>query len=194
MAQVQEREIDVKEPEPSLTYAEFLDFVAEHPDEQYEYVNGRPVAMGRPSTMHQRIAGEIFAALKAHLRGQRCDVYFDVRTWVGDRDRIPDVAVTCDEYDIAEATNVIHSPKLVIEVVSPKRGDDLDVKIKQYESRPSIEEYVIIDSRRRWLQRHWRDEPLAKFTTDPVRIAGSVILTSVNYMLDIDELYRLVRF
>jgi Uma2 family endonuclease len=78
--------------------------------------------------------------------------------------------------------------------VSPNRGDDLDLKIKQYESRPSIEECVIIESRRRWLQRHWRDAPLKTFTTDPVRSAGSVILTSVNYVLDIDELYRLVRF
>jgi Uma2 family endonuclease len=68
------------EPQPTLTDAEFLDFVADHPDEQYEYANGRPVAMGRPSTMHKR-----------------CDVYFDVRTWVGTRDRVPDIAVTCDE-------------------------------------------------------------------------------------------------
>ncbi len=106
----------------------------------------------------------------------------------------PDIAVTCDEYDIAEAANVIHSPKLIIEVLSPNRGDDLDVKIKQYESRSSIQEYLIIDSQRRWLQRHWREQPLERFTTDPVHIAGSIVLASVDYLLDIDEIYRLVRF
>ncbi len=184
----------MQHPGSHMTYSQFLDFIADHPDGQYEYIDGRPVAMGRPSTIHQRIAGELFVALKSHLRGQRCDVYFDVRTWVGTQDRVPDLAVTCDEYDMTEATNVIHYPKLIVEILSPKRADDLDLKLKQYENLPSVLEYIVIDSRHRWLARYARPEAMMKFEIDPIRISGSVVFTSVGYSLDIDELYRLARF
>jgi Uma2 family endonuclease len=108
------------EVDQHLSYAEFLDFIADR-DETYEYVDGHAVAMGRPSTIHQRIVGELVFALKGHLRGQRCDVYPDIRVWVGTRDRVPDVAVTCDDYDVAQARDVLHSPKLIIEVLGEKR-------------------------------------------------------------------------
>jgi Uma2 family endonuclease len=117
-----------------------------------------------------------------------------VRVWVGYRDRVPDVAVTCDRYDVSEAPDILHSPKLIIEVLSAKRGGELDKKLNDYQGRPSIEEYVIIDSRKRWVQRHWRSDGRRDFETDPIRISGSVTLSSVNYTLDIDDLYRLVRY
>jgi Uma2 family endonuclease len=181
------------DPNTPLTYSEFLDFIADK-DQTYEYVDGQAVAMGRPSTVHQRLVRELVVALTTHLRGQRCDVYADIRVWVGSRDRVPDVAVTFDEYDYSEATDVLHSPKLIIEILSANRGGELDLKLQQYASRPSIQEYLVIDSRRRWLQRYWRSDGRSDFSADPVRIAGSLVVSAINYLLDIDELYRLVRF
>ncbi len=183
----------MNDPGKQLTYSEFLDFIADK-DEAYEYVDGFPVAMGRASTIHQRIVAELVFMLKGHLRGQSCDTYADVRVWVGTRDRIPDVAVTCDQYDVSEAPDILHSPKLIVEVLSTKRGEEREQKLRDYEKLPSIEEYVVIDSRKRWLQRYWRGDGRQDFNADPVRIAGSVKLTSVDFTLDLDELYRLVRY
>lgn len=182
----------MKEPGKQLSYSEFLEFIAK--DETYEFVDGYPVAMGGASTIHQRIVGEFVFMLKGHLREQNCDVYPDVRVWVGYRDRVPGVAVTCDQYDVSEAPDVLHSPKLIIEVLSAKRSGELDQKLKDYQARPSVEEYVVVDSRKRWLRRYSRSGGRQDFIEDPVRISGSIILTSVNYMLDLDELYRLVRY
>jgi Uma2 family endonuclease len=75
-----------------------------------------------------------------------------------------------------------------------KSGVELDAKLKEYQGRPSIEEYLVIDSRRRWLQRYSRLDGRRDFNIDPIRISGSLILTSIGHMLDIDELYHLVRF
>jgi len=178
--------------EPSqLTYQEFLEFIADK-DEQYEYVDGHAVAMGRPSKIHQRIALEIGTELKIHLRGQRCDVYLDTRAWTGARDRVPDITVTCSDHDLDSTDEVLRSPKLVIEILSKNRGDDLDAKIDEYESISAIEEYIVIDSRRRWLRRYYRNDH-GKFEFDAVRISGTVRLASVGYTLDIDALYRIVR-
>jgi Uma2 family endonuclease len=88
----------------------------------------------------------------------------------------------------------LHSPKLIVEVLSAKRGGEIDRKLQDYQARPSVEEYIVIDSRKRWLQRYSRSDGRHDLRPDPVRISGSIRLTSIDYLLDLDELYRLVRF
>jgi Uma2 family endonuclease len=60
-------------PDETLTYQQFLDFVADK-EGRYEYVDGRAVAMGTPSNERQDIALIVGSALRDHLRGQHCKV------------------------------------------------------------------------------------------------------------------------
>jgi Uma2 family endonuclease len=53
----------MKDPKQQLSYSEFLEFIADK-EETYEYVDGYPVAMGRASTIHQRIVAELVFMLK----------------------------------------------------------------------------------------------------------------------------------
>jgi Uma2 family endonuclease len=183
-------------PEDTLTYQQFLDFVSGK-EGRYEYVDGRAVAMGTPSNEHQDIALIVASALRDHLRGQNCKVRLSAplltirrikKTGDDDQERSPDIMVTCDEGDLVFGNRLNRKPKLLIEILSPKNGDDLDLKLDEYEAISSVEEYIIIDSRKRSVRR-WYRATTGKFEFDPYYISGNVHFVSVAYTLDIDALY-----
>jgi Uma2 family endonuclease len=178
-------------PNAPLTYQQFLEFVADK-DGRYEYVDGRAVAMGTPSNEHQDISLILGSALRDHLRGQRCKVRLVAPLWTfrreAGRERSPDIMVTCDEADLAIGNRLNRKPKLIIEVLSPNYGDDLKDKLDEYEALETVEEYIVIESTKRWVRRWYRNAD-GKFQIDPYYISGVVRFESVGYPLDIDALY-----
>ena len=59
----------------------------------------------------------------------------------------PDVTVTCDPRDRG-TIQAIQSPRLVVEVLSPTTElTDRTWKLKNYRAHPTIEEYMLVDSR-----------------------------------------------
>ena len=59
----------------------------------------------------------------------------------------PDVTVTCDSHDRG-TVQAIRFPRLVVEVLSPTTElTDRTWKLKNYRTHPTIEEYVLADSR-----------------------------------------------
>lgn len=183
-------------PDSTLTYQQFLDFVAGK-EGRYEYVGGRAVAMGNPSNEHQDIALIVGSALRDHLRGQRCKVrlsapLFTIRRFKrpeeDDQERSPDVMVTFDEADLVVGNRLNRKPKLIIEVLSPNNGDDLDHRLDEYEAISTVEEFIVIDSRKRSVRR-WYRAKTGKFEFDPYYISGNVNFVSVGYTLDLDALY-----
>jgi Uma2 family endonuclease len=175
----------------TLTYQEFLDFIADK-DGRYEYVDGHAIAMGTPSDEHQDIALILGSNLREHLRGQNCKVRLAAALWtrgrVAGRERSPDVMVTCDPADLAQGTRLKRRPKLIVEVLSPNEGDDLKAKLDEYEALESVEEYIVIDSTKRFVRR-WYKNANGKFQFDPYYISGLVRFSSIGYTLDIDALY-----
>ena len=171
--------MDDAAPDREITYAEFLAFVADK-DERYEYVDGHAVAMGAPSDVHQRLVRRLTIALDAHLAGGPCEVLPAPGLWTVPRrrERVPDLVVFCEA----------RTPKLVIEILSPELGVDTTTKVREYQAMSSIEEYVIIDSRKRWVAVNRRGAE-GLFVVDTEHIAGTVRLASIDYVLDIDALY-----
>jgi Uma2 family endonuclease len=187
-----ENSMEHTSPEAPLTYQQFLDYVAGK-EGRYEYVDGRAVAMGTPSNEHQDISLILGSALRDHLRGQRCKVRQAAPLWtIGrevDRERSPDIMVTCHEADLAVGVRLNRGPKLIVEILSPNVGDDLERKLDEYEAITTVEEYVVIDSTKRSVRR-WYKNAAGKFEFDPYYISGLVRFSSVGYTLDIDALYN----
>jgi Uma2 family endonuclease len=96
--------------------------------------------------------------------------------------------VTCDPADLAQGTRLKRRPKLIVEVLSPNEGDDLKAKLDEYEALESVEEYIVIDSTKRFVRR-WYKNANGKFQFDPYYISGLVRFSSIGYTLDIDALY-----
>ena len=177
-----------KTPNAPLTYAEFEAY-AEARDGRFEYVDGRAVAMGTPGNAHADLITALTVRFHERVRGQRCKVRIGARLWTGRNERSPDVLVTCDERDLSGEDVRTRFPKLIVEVLSPNRGDDLDGKPDDYREIHSVVEYAIADSRRRWVRMYRRNAD-GLFVLDPDRIGGdSLWLASIDYTLDLDELY-----
>jgi len=145
-------------PAPILTYADFQHATANLAG-RHELVDGQIVASASPSKPHGRLAGALYARLREHLLGRRCDAYQDIDVWTARTTsgaRRPDISVTCDEYDITNDEDVLRSPVLLIEILLDNMGDDLKDKLDEYQALTCVEEYIVLDSRKRWVRHHYR--------------------------------------
>ncbi|MEO0349094.1 MAG: Uma2 family endonuclease [Cyanobacteria bacterium P01_A01_bin.15] len=143
-----------------LTIEDYLKLEAESPV-KHEYVDGQVYAMAGASDSHVTIAGNLFAALLAHMRGTGCRVCISAmkaRVEAQNRCFYPDVMVTCDPRD-QETSMFKQFPKLVVEALSKSteaydRGD----KFRAYRALESLQEYVVINTRHRQLEIFCRDD------------------------------------
>jgi Uma2 family endonuclease len=160
---------------------------------KHEYVAGAVFAMAGASKTHGLLAGNAFFALRAHLRGGPC------RTWVADmKVRIaaasayyyPDVVVSCDARDLAADApqDYLEAPRLIVEVLSPATETiDRREKLIAYRRLDSLQEYVLIDQGRRWVEVYRR--MAGGWSQDIYSGEEVVALASVGLMLPMGELY-----
>jgi len=83
----------------TMSVEEYLEFERTS-EERHEFIDGEVHAVSGSSEAHNRVAGNIFAALHSRLRGGKWSVYmndFKVRLEVARRDVFyyPDVVVSC---------------------------------------------------------------------------------------------------
>jgi Uma2 family endonuclease len=149
---VEEAQAAYSTPLPELmTCEEFLEL--EEPDHiRYEFINGIIRLMSGPSVAHCRIAQNVYAALRAYLRGGPCVPFCaggNVKLSPGADNIVykPDVFVSCDQSAWDEKS--IPNPKFVVEVLSPSTQQiDRKEKAVNYRRVPSMEEYVIASQKR----------------------------------------------
>ena len=137
-----------------LTPEQYLALEAQSPL-KHEYVAGDIYAMTGGSQRHNVITGNVYLALRQHLRGRPCQVFVgDVKLRVGRANAYyyPDVMVACRanlEEAIAGAGQVLEDPVLVIEVLSPgTESTDRREKLAAYRQLPSLQEYVLLSQER----------------------------------------------
>src|SRR5579875_119792 len=126
---------------PLFTYEEYDEF-EERAAERHEYHGGYVVAMSGGTLNHSQISGNLYALIRAAVRGRPCKAFTGavrVRATVSD-DIYPDVSVTCDPRDLADMRRrVIAYPSLVIEVLSPSTAQyDLYGKFELYQQIPTL--------------------------------------------------------
>lgn len=65
---------------------------------KHEYLDGAVFAMAGASKNHERIAGNVFAELRAFLKNKPCEPFAsDIKIRVGTKFFYPDVMVVCEE-------------------------------------------------------------------------------------------------
>ncbi|MDD5298372.1 MAG: Uma2 family endonuclease [Rhodocyclaceae bacterium] len=141
-----------------MTVEEFLAWEETQP-EKHELLHGEVYphevyGMVGARRIHVMVAGNCFAALKAHLRGGPCQAFInDMKLAVSaDSSFYPDILVTCDPADLG-ADLVMHSPKVIIEVLSPSTANyDRGEKFFAYRRLPSLVEYALIDPESRQVE------------------------------------------
>ena len=132
---------------PVLSVEEYLR-MEEESEVKHEYVNGRVFATGGTSRDHNRIAGNLFAALHGHIQGGPCEVFMaDVKVRIeaagDDAFYYPDVVVGCDPQDRNQL--YLTKPSVIFEVLS-RTTERIDRREKffAYRQLPTLEAYVLI--------------------------------------------------
>ena len=179
-------------PQHRFDASAYLDWEAQQTD-KHEYLDGEVFAMAGASDAHVTLAGNLFVALRTHLRGGPCSVFISdmkLRVEADNAYFYPDVFVTCAEADRAQP---LHKsvPTLVAEVLSPSTSAyDRGAKFAAYRKLPSLREYLLIDPERTSADLFRRNEE-GQWVLFPHEAAGDVLeLASVGLRLPLAQLYE----
>jgi len=160
-------------------------------ESKHEYAGGLVSAFAGGTKRHAAIALEVSNASHAGLRGGPCRVFgSDVFVITQQSGRYADVVVTCDaRYARPRGNDFVlpqtHREKITSEsTAAVDRGDKLD----EYRTLDSLQEYVLIDSRRRWVETYRRSEGMW-IASLPVT-NGDLQFASVDVTFALDAIYR----
>ena len=138
------------QPIPHMSLDEFTEWVLTQ-DRKYEYYKGEifdVYAMAGAKADHNRIAGNVFAALHSALKGKPCEPFIAdmmVRVEADDVGYYPDVMVTCSAEDRARQAFKT-DPLLIVEVLSPSTpAYDRGKKFASYRLLPTLQHVVFVD-------------------------------------------------
>ena len=179
----------------TISVEEYLQLDRNSLDVRYEYIEGYIRMLAGGSADHSTIAINIVALLRELLKVKGCRVYnSDVRVKLSEEHYVfPDATVTCDMRDRGKI-DIIHSPRVVVEVLSPSTESyDRGRKFTYYRECPTIQEYMIVNTAyaavevcRREKQNFW------SFHT--YNIGDSIELTSLDVRPPVNAVYEDVEF
>jgi Uma2 family endonuclease len=172
----------------------YLAWEADQPDKS-EYLAGEVFAMVGVRRVHATVAGNVFAALREHLRGTPCLPFVaDMKLRVVSADAFfyPDVMVTCDAGD-RKADLFVEHPKLIVEVLSDSTAAyDRGAKFAAYRQIAALQEFVLIDIAARrvevfrrqagneWLLHDYTGEPNCHFDSVTLTLEMGTVFEDVD--------------
>lgn len=186
-----ERSVGYALKKQPMTAAEFLAWDATQTI-RHEFVRGEVFLMAGGEDRNATVAGNLYIALRQHLRGTPCRVYgsdVKLRVEAADCYFYPDLMVTCSAADLADRL-IKREPVLVVEVLSQStaaydRGD----KFVAYRQLPTLAEVLLVDvdSRRCDLFRKGAEDGL--WVLHPTGPDEALRLDSVSLVVPPDALW-----
>ena len=179
-------------PQPFFDAQAYLAWEAEQ-STKHEYHDGEVFAMAGASDAHVTVAGNVYMALRNHLRGSPCSVFIsDMKLRVEEDNAFfyPDVFVTCAESDRGQSHSK-SAPVLVVEVLSPATSAyDRGAKFAAYRKLPTLREYALIDPERLSLDLFRRERDSKRWVLHPIEAGGHVEWASVGLQVPLEALYE----
>jgi Uma2 family endonuclease len=183
--------IAIPQQPPKMTFEEYLVWELDQ-DIRYEYINGEVFAMTGGTIPHNDLALNLYTALRPHLRPRGCRVNVsDVKVQVTPKSPYfyPDLIVSCHPDDL-NARKFIQNPTLIVEVLFPSTSNkDREEKFRYYLTMPSLQEYILIDSEKIYVERYSRGEG-RMWLYYPYTTGDIITLSSVEFELPIELLYE----
>ena len=179
-------------PQPFFDAQAYLAWEAEQ-STKHEYHDGEVFAMAGASDAHVTVAGNVYMALRNHLRGSPCSVFIsDMKLRVEEDNAFfyPDVFVTCAESDRGQSHSK-SAPVLVVEVLSPATSAyDRGAKFAAYRKLPTLREYALIDPERLSLDLFRREGDSKRWVLHPIEAGGHVECASMGLQVPLEALYE----
>jgi Uma2 family endonuclease len=167
-------------------------------DMRHEFYQGAIFAMAGASRNHNRIAGNVFAALRAALRNTPCEAFaLDMRLWTpSGLYTYPDVMVICGPIHLTnDRLETVTNPTVLVEVLSDSTRDyDQHEKFTLYGSIPTFREYVLIEQASVQIE-HWVLSAGNTWTSRHYEsLQESLSLTTMACQIPLTEIYARVEF
>ncbi len=164
----------------------------ERAETKSEYVGGVVHAMAGGRVNHNRIATNVLIELGSQLRGKKCqpfnsDMMLRIRYLDHTRFYYPDVMVVCESNAADEVFQ--DQPVVLFEVASDSTSrTDRDEKLRAYQTIPSLQAYLLLESHRTIVTVHRRTEQgwETEFFT---RRAETIELPGLGCALSVAALY-----
>jgi Uma2 family endonuclease len=180
--------------EQTYTPEEYWKLVELFPDHKYEYIDGNIRMMSGGSPAHSQIGGNIVTLLNIALHVSECNVYnSDAKVKLNEqRCYLPDAAVSCDPHDWTRK-NALESPTVVVEVLSQSTEKvDRTEKLEAYQRYPTIQEILLVDSRRRYVE-HYHRIGVSQWLKSIFESDDDLVdLSSIDVSLYLRDMYRKV--
>lgn len=162
----------------------------ESSQERHEFVAGDVYAMGGATRRHNRIVSNIVVRVGSAALGGYREVFsanMKVRA-AEDVFYYQDVVVVCGPGD--DGALFVGDPCVIVEVTSPSTASmDRREKLAAYRRIDSLRAYLIIDRRRRRVERHWRDDR-AEWWREELIGEGTSPIPCPETALTLDEIYQ----
>ena len=176
-----------------LDPARYLEWEAQQTD-RHELVDGEVYAMTGARDAHNRVAGNIYVALRAALRGTPCRTFMaDMKLHIDAADAYvyPDVFVTCDERDrTADADLAKRHAVVVVEVLSESTAAyDRGRKFELYRSLADLRELLFVEPERMSIDLFRRDDG-GLWVLHPLQPGREIRLQSLQLALPVEAIYE----
>ncbi len=163
-----------------------------------QYVAGEIFAMAGTQSVHNEVAGNIFAALHTRFRSRACRAYFsDIRLRVPEASlyTYPDVMALCGSpvFETSGNPPSLLNPQVILEVLSPsteafERGD----KFARYRKLESLTDYVLVSVQKMRVEQHTRQSS-GVWTYEEYEHPSNILrLASVDCEVPLEEIYAKV--
>lgn len=158
-------------------------------DTKHEYIDGEVYAMAGASRNHQRLVGNVYAALNQYLIDKPCEPFAsDLKVKTDRCFFYPDVLVVCD--DPQGDDYYTEKPTLIVEVMSKStRRLDKTVKLAAYQSLPSLQEYLVIEQDHVEIELFRRAQ---NWHAEHYFLGDDIKLESVDLTINVADVYRRV--
>jgi Uma2 family endonuclease len=182
---------------PYVTPADYL--AAERKSaHKSEYINGHVYAMAGASRVHNLIALNTAAELRAQLRGRPCEAYVNEMRVKVERTGMytyPDVVGLCEEPRFEDDdVDTLLNPAVIIEVLSPSTERyDRGEKFAHYRRLESLREYILIAQDIRRIE-HYRRDGDTWVLTEVSEPDSALVISSISCTLRLSEIYDRVEF
>lgn len=187
-------------PAKKIDFVSVAEYLAHEEKAEYksEYFAGRLYMLAGGSPNHNRISGNVFAALLDRTRGKGCEPFnSDQRVNLpGGLRTYPDVTVVCGkiEYD-EDDSHAITNPILIIEVLSPSTASyDLGEKFGFYREAASLQEYLTIHQNKIHVEQWYKQENGQWVLSEFTKQTDTIDLHSIDATLSLAQIYERVEW
>jgi Uma2 family endonuclease len=167
-------------------------------EDRHEYINGEVVCVTGGTPNHNKITGNLYAALNFLLKRQPYEVYVtDQRLWIPQK-RIytyPDVMVIAQPIEYAKGrSDTLINPLFIAEALSKSTQDyDRGDKFIAYRTISTFQEYLLIDQYSIHIEHYFKTDKRHWTFVEYEDLGETIALQSFACQITVADLYDKVK-